>query len=230
MTMTITDRNGTRVYESEEQTVRVASEPKHPQWPWNMITDLPVIRSWRAANDAAFLLTSLPMGLTYFVVGIVGLALGIPLTFLGVGFAILAGMVGTLLVIGRFERARLNVFLNAGIDEPRRWESTHGSLIQRLKAYASDRQLWSEGLYAVLLFPIGIIEFTIVGWPLEYLLSPITAMLFGEANPGFGAFAVNNPVEALIAFGIGIILIVPVLFLANIVAVLHKQLGRRLLG
>lgn len=197
---------------------------------WRSIINLPVIREWRIARDAAFLVTSFPMGLAYFLVAVTGLVIGIPTAFMLVGLVVLAIMFSTLSWLARIERARLNVFLNAGLPEERRVISTQGSIFSRIRQHFSHPDLGRELLYGAIMFPLGIAELALVYLPVSYLMTPVTVSLFGSAQPGFAGWTVNNPFEVVVAMMLGFVLIVPVAFAVNIVAKLHRELARNLLG
>lgn len=197
---------------------------------WKKLADRPIIRNWKVARDAVFMATSLPIGVTYFVIGITGLAAGLPLTFLGVGFVILTLMFVALGMMGKVERARLNAFVDAGVPAHRESPVVSGGILHQLRAFITAPSLHREMLYAALMFPIGILQASIVFMPISHMFAFFTQPLFGSVTPGFGLWEVNNGFEALMSFGFGVLLIVPVAFLCNIGAALHRELARKLLG
>ena len=69
---------------------------EEPESIFRKIRDLPGVRSWKILNDVVFLALSGVLGILWFVVAVVGFAVGTPLLVVGVGVPILALAVGTL--------------------------------------------------------------------------------------------------------------------------------------
>jgi len=200
-----------------------------PNLIWSTLRNLPGVRSWRILSDSLFMLTSFPIGLLWFIVAIVGFVVGGALSFLGVGVLIIAWTFALLLWGAQMERARLRIFLSVNVGSPHQWSSTHGNIVKRSWQYIRNPQVWRDIVYLLILFPIGIIELALVMFPLEFLLTPFLWSVGGVMSPGFG-WTVNNPIEAMFAFVVGLVLLVPFSILINLGSVLHGQLGLLLLG
>ena len=78
----------------------------------------------------------------------------------GVGIPILAFAVLTWIAAAVIERHRIKFFFGETIPSPYR-PRAQGSLMKRAKSVLGDGAVWRDLIYIFLLFPIGIIEFTI---------------------------------------------------------------------
>jgi signal transduction histidine kinase len=163
-------------------------------------------------SSITYLLLGLPFGILYFVMLIVGFALGIPLVLLWLGLPILYA---TLVMVGgfaRFERWLLEGLLNRTVTfeiEPRSAKTWLGRFWQQLSAFNT----WKEIIYLILKFPLGLISsfITIVLLVLDIglLLSP--ALLLAKLdvsmfNIGGYNFKINSLENTAIAFAIGLAL------------------------
>jgi signal transduction histidine kinase len=135
-----------------------------------------VSRSW---NDFVYVASGLPLGLTWFIVLAVMLALGVSLAVITVGIPLLA----VTLLLWRWgadtERQRAALVLGAPIARPARLAPLSPRFIDRWAARIRDRTTWRDLGYLLLLGPAGIVAGTItIGlWSaaLAALLSPVFA-------------------------------------------------------
>ncbi len=188
----------------------------------------------RALLSTLFLLSSFPLGLFWFVVLVVLLAAGLPLTIVWVGLPVLAlAMVVCVLGTG-VERWRLSALLGTRLSSPHR-PLPRGSVLARLRARAADPALWRGLLYLLLLFPIGLVELVVV------LLLALSAVLVsypfwfwalpdGVAVTATGAFVADSLPEALVVTLVGLVLASATSALVAQASQAHASLGRRLLG
>jgi signal transduction histidine kinase len=208
---------------------KVQGAIEDPNLIWTTLRNLPGVRSWRILSDSLFMLTSFPVGLAWFIIAVVGFAVGGALSFLGVGVLILAWTFALLLWGAQLERSRLRIFLNVNVGSPHHWSATRGNIVKRAWEYVRNPQVWRDIVYLLILFPIGILELALVFYPIEFLLTPFIWSAAGSYNPGFG-WTVDHAPEAWLAFVVGLILVIPFSILINLGAVLHGQLGLLLLG
>lgn len=208
---------------------RVQEAVDDPNLIWNTLRNLPGVRSWRILSDGLFMLTSFPIGLLWFIVAVVGFTVGGALSFLGVGVLIIAWTFALLLWGAQMERARLRAFLGVNVGSPHHWAATRGNVVKRAWQYIRNPQVWRDIVYLIILFPIGIVELTLVAFPVQFIASPFLFGVAGVTYPGFG-WRVDHGPEAALAFLVGLVLIVPFAFLINLGAMLHGQLGLLLLG
>lgn len=198
---------------------------------WRRLTRMPIVRNWKGANDALFCLTSFPIGLSFFLIGIIGFTLGAGLSLLGIGLVFLAITVILMLWGARIERGRLNAFLGTGIDQPRFVNEPTTSPLNETWQVAKSPAMWRQLFYMGLLFPISLVEFCVVMYPIHLIWSGLSQLIFGTTFGADGlAGMISGPFTALLVMGFAVLLAVPVLFLANIMAKIHGRIGQALLG
>lgn len=203
---------------------------ENTDWLWPVLQRMPGVRSWRILSDSVFCLTSFPIGLAFFIVAIIGMSVGFPLSFIGVGIAILAWTFALMLWGAQIERSRLVAFLNLNISQHHPWDGTNGNIVKRTWQVIRTPQVWRDFLYMALLFPIGIIELGIVLWPLRFIWAPIFYFIFGGEQGVIWGIQITNPLIALIVLAVGVMLAVPVAALVHLATKLHGQLALILLG
>jgi signal transduction histidine kinase len=178
-----------------------------------------------------FLLLSFPIGLALFIVIVVTGATGLGLIITIIGLPLLALTAVTWRGGAIFERWRVRVLLGMHIPSPYR-PNPHYSILRRARAFATDPAVWRDLLYTLLLFPIGIIEFTIavalVGLPLGLIAMPVIAAFGGESQ--IISLTIDSWVEGLPFVLLGLIAAVPFAAFLNLVALAHRELARLLLG
>ena len=209
---------------------RIQRKLQDTGWLWASIQSLPGVKSWRVLSDAIFCLTSFPIGLAFFVTAVVGGTVGLALSFVGVGVAILAWTFALLLWGAQIERSRLRGFLGVNVGEAHHWSETTGNVASRTWQVVRSPQVWRDFLYMGILFPLGIIELWLVTWPLKFLWGPIFYFIFGSTQGVIWGIEVTNPLIAIVVLAMGIMFAVPVAVLVNLLARAHGQLGLMLLG
>ncbi len=163
-------------------------------------------------SSITYLLLGLPFGILYFVMLIVGFALGVPLVLLWVGLPVLYA---TLIMAGgfaRFERWLLEGLLNRTIPYETQSYSAKtwlGRFWEQLSAFNT----WKEIIYLILKFPLGLISSitTIVLLVLDVglVLSPVlllTKLDVSMLNIDGYNFKIDSLENAAIAFAIGLAL------------------------
>lgn len=198
---------------------------------WEAILGIPGVRSWRILRDVAFLLTSFPLGLAAFLVLIIGGVTGLATSWMLIGIPILVWTVGFTLRFASHERERLNALLDVDLGEPRYPANNGENVLQHIVAVVRSRQVRSDLLYMVLLFPLGIIELALVLAPLEFFVPSLLHLVFGSfaSFDVFGMTLSSRP-EAVMFMGLGVVMLMPMLILMNIATNLHTDLARKLLG
>ena len=209
---------------------RIQRKLQDTGWLWDSIKTLPGVKSWRVLSDAIFCLTSFPIGLAFFLTAVIGGTIGLALSFVGIGIAILAWTFALLLWGAQIERSRLRAFLGVNVGEAHHWSTTTGNVAARTWQVLRSPQVWRDFLYMALLFPIGVIELWLVTWPLRFLWGPLFYFLTGSSQGVIWGIEVTNPVIAFLVLAMGIIFAVPVAVLITLIARGHGQLGLMLLG
>src|SRR5690606_6866387 len=124
-----------------------------------------------------FMITSFVVGLFWFIVLIVLIAVGGSLAVTLVGLPILVAAMYAWIGGAKAERWRVGALLREKINDPYKpipgGTSFWGHIWTRMK----DGHTWLDLLYLFLLFPIGIAEFVIatvvVYLPFQFLLTPV---------------------------------------------------------
>jgi len=179
-------------------------------------------------------LAGLVIGLVSFTVVVVGISVGIGLVPLVlVGIPVLVAVVWVANLGARVERARFALLLGVDIpapppvpDEPRGW--------RRLNLLFLARSTWLPSVYAVVRFPLSVVEAAMVTvvWGLGFAL--VTLPAYNGALPGghahLGAFALNNLAWVALAVVIGVGLLLGAPPLTRALAAGDAVVSRWLLG
>ena len=171
------------------------------------------------------LLTSLLIGTVTFSVMVTLLALsaGLMITLAGIPL-----LLGTLLVargIGVFERGRATALLGQQVAAP-------GHRAGRLRDRLGDPADWRAVLYAIVLFPVGLLTgtITLAGWSAAAaaITSPFYAERIGSL-PYLGGINLDGPVAAAgtVLAGVTLLLLMPTV--VRTMSRLDSALARRLL-
>ena len=169
-------------------------------------------------RDSAYLLLALPMGVLTFTVAVAGWSTAIStlLTFIGVPLAVLT--IGALRLLARAERHRAGIVLGEPVAEHYKvdlpvhrddWRSL-GVIWAWFKGLFEDRQMWRDLLYALLLLPVAIIDFTVIVLAVVMTLGFITFPAWWWALPDgweTGVWHIDTWADAGILAGAGLLLI-----------------------
>jgi signal transduction histidine kinase len=150
----------------------------------------------RAARELVYVATGLPLGMVWGAVMLGGLAMGLGLSVLLFGIPLLAAA-GVARWGSNTERVRAALVLGAPIDRPPR-PVARGTFLARWRIRLSDRALWKEVGYMLLLGPVGVISgtLTIALWstviaalasPAVASAAPAQSLLGGVSGAGFVA-------------------------------------------
>ena len=205
-----------------------ATEPAEAPSTLRRLADLFGRQLWL---NILFLLLSFPIGLALFIVIVVTGATGLGLIITIIGLPLLALTAVTWRGGAMFERWRVRIMLGLNIPNPYR-PNPHYSILRRARAFATDPAVWRDLLYTILLFPIGVAEFTITV-TLVSLSGGLIAMPFIAAFGGESqiiSLTIDSWVEGLPFVVLGLIVAVPFAAFLNLVALAHCELARVLLG
>lgn len=195
-----------------------------PDRVWTTLRELPIVRDWRVVSDALFLVTSFALGLFWFITIVTLGSVGVSTLIVWVGVPILAALFALVIWGAQFERSRVRIFLDVDIPTPYRYIPAEGKPWKRAWGLLGNKQLWRDFGYLLALFPMGILGLFVVWLPVPFLLAPF--------SPGTNIFFwhISNVFEGLVAFVVGVILILPTAALINITARLNGELAVRLLA
>ncbi|WP_336157650.1 sensor histidine kinase [Amycolatopsis sp. VC5-11] len=119
---------------------------------------MPVTQRPRVVRTIGFLIASFPLRVVAFVLVLATTLLGIATTMLWIGIPILITATSTARGLARAERRWVRVMLGVDVPPPRR--HPHGAgLLLTWQTRLVDPATWRELLYALLAFPLGIVEF-----------------------------------------------------------------------
>jgi hypothetical protein len=127
-----------------------------PQLPPVLVAVAPFLdlRTW---GSVLYLWLGFPLGLAWFVGLVVGFAVGIPLTILWIGFAVLAATIAFAWMAEGLERQLAIHLLGAAV--PPRLTTSPGSGMAGVRAVLGSSALWKGLLFLALRFPLGL-----AGW------------------------------------------------------------------
>ncbi len=178
-------------------------------------------------KNLAYLMTTFPLGLAYFIFLVVGLSLGFGLLVILVGLPILLFVVAVSAVLVKLEQRLAAVLLDAEFDPPVRVFPHDRQLLARLV----NSDTLKGAIYLGLKFPLGLMTFvvTMVAVSLTFglLFAPFT---YAYSSADIMGWNINTLPEALVAsvFGLGIGLItLPIL---NRVAELWRDFTESMLS
>ena len=166
----------------------------------------------QSLSSITYLLLSLPFGILYFTVLIVGLATGLPLSIIGIGIPVLYLTFLIAHGFARFERWLSDGLLNYPVPYSTPKYAPKTSPLARFAQHATAFITWKEIIYLILKLPLGIISsvVTIVLLVLDFafLTAPLVVVFGGKwgININFFNYRINSLQEAAVVFAIGLVL------------------------
>jgi hypothetical protein len=188
----------------------------------------------RVALATLFLLSSFPLGIFWFIVLVVLVLVGLPLTIAWVGLPILALAMLVCILGADTERRRLVALLGTRFSSPHR-PLPGGSVLARGRIQATDPALWRALLYLLLLLPAGLVElFVVLALALSATLATYPLWFWtlpdGSGVQWNGVFRADTGPEALLVMLVGCVTATAATAFVLKVAQAHAALGRVLLG
>ncbi len=121
-------------------------------------------------GNITFLLLSFPLGLTYFLLVVIGLALGVSTLIIWIGLPILFATLILIRGMAAIERRMATNLLHVSFPYPRYAQDVlQQGFLRRYGAVLRDPLTWTSTIYMILKLPLGIISFTLA------LVLPIVA-------------------------------------------------------
>ena len=114
----------------------------------------------RLGRRVGYLLLTLPLGLVYFAVLIVGLFSAVGGAFI-IGIPLFVGLMFLWRALARFERRLLRRLLDVSIEDPYR-PPLSPTRLGRIRDRVTDPATWKDLAYLLLLMPMGLVSFTLV--------------------------------------------------------------------
>ena len=186
----------------------------------------------RTYGNLLFLLLCFPLGVFYFAFLTIGLTLGMGLTLIWIGLAVLALVFAGIWGLAAFERVQAIYLLGARIPPmgPPVKELPEG-FFKRIGAFFKNPVTWKGMTYLLVKFPLGVLTFV----SLVTLLSISAALLlapFYYQWPGIDMlwWQVDTLGEALVCSAIGLMTLFVSLNLLNGLALLWRAIATQMLG
>jgi hypothetical protein len=188
-----------------------------------------------------YLLLSFPLGVTWFVLLVTLLAAGVGTAIVWVGVPILAFTLLLTRGIGRLERGRANAMLGTALPIPYRRTSVPG-IRGAIRLRLRDPATWRDLCYAMVLFPVGVLEFVVLvalwtvglqllAMPFYYSFLPDGAWSFPSvAGDGPKWITVDSFGGALPWMALGVVVCVLAVMVTRWLATVHAKLAIALLG
>ena len=199
-----------------------------------------VIGNGQAYLNLLYLLASFPLGISYFVFLVSGLAVGISLSIIWVGIPILLLVGAGWWTLASFERFMAIHLLSEDIPEMSRPSNEGAGLWARFKEYFVNPVTWKSPLYLFLKFPLGTATFvilaTLISLTLAFLTMPFTYEFLSEFQvgvffgPGLPVWHIDNMSDALLGTLIGLILWPVTLHVTNGLAWVHAKFAKVMLS
>jgi hypothetical protein len=205
------------------------------------MTSVPVERNrpnTSFSGSLTYLLMNLPLGIAGFTILFTLITAGISTAIVWIGLPVAAFAILLARGAAKVERGRVYALLNTFIPLPY-LPLPAGSQKLRWKARLRDISTWRDLAYFFLLFPLGIIEFTLVvtfwatslalaGLPIYYRFLP------GDANhsPAWKVLwvTVDSTVEALPWAALGVLCVALSVALTRALGGTHARLAMAMLG
>jgi hypothetical protein len=194
-----------------------------------------VVADGRTYRHLLYLLIAVPLGFVYSTLFTFGVAVGVALSVVLVGFVVLlATLMGARLAAG-FERRLANALLGTRLLRPDDLADADGAL-GGVRKYTDARSTWAGLGFLSLKLWVSVLAFvplfllasalSLVAAPLRY---PYTAE-FGEVNGEPVTWAIDALPEALVALALGVVGVLIALHVANLVAYVARRMAVALLG
>jgi len=193
------------------------------------------ITSPRTYMCLLYLATAALLGTLYAAMLSMGLLTGILLSIIGVGLVVLAVTLYVARGLTGFERWTANVLLGTDI-EPYDDIDAEGGGIGRLRAPVEAASTWRGLTFLLAKFWVALLGFMVL-WAFSraVLLIPSVALVpyevsFGEVNGEPTTWTVETMSEAVVASGVGVVLLVFLLYLTHVLGYALAKKSEALLG
>jgi uncharacterized membrane protein len=188
-------------------------------------------RAWTALF---YMLLALGTGIVYFTVTVTGLSMSAGLAVLIVGIPFFLLFVGFTRVLALAEGRLVEGLLGERMPRRPHYPQKGKPFMERIKEMLTDRRTWTTMLYFLLMLPLGIIYFTLAVTALALsvglMVSPFLELI-SETGGLYvdGAYITPEPMAAIVAIPLGILLLTIMLHLFRGIGTMHGGLAKHLL-
>lgn len=192
---------------------------------------LEVVAHPQSYRNLLYLILSFPLGLVYFVVLVVGMALGFGMSLLWLGAFVLLGTFLTVRGFTAFERKLARGLLRTSIPPLRSARrqtqpNSQRTIFEKSRALVTSKESWTGIGYLLLKFPMGLASFVLtvclVPVSIALALSPVLVTI-PPLEMEMGDWIVDTPLEAAPFSIAGIMLGFFALHILNGMAWLHAK-------
>ncbi|MGA1873293.1 MAG: sensor domain-containing protein [Thermoplasmatota archaeon] len=182
-----------------------------------------------------YLLLMFPLGIIYFTYMVTMVAVGLSTAFTIVGILLIILFLASNYGLSWLHSRMTEKMLGIKMPRKQRRLRAKGSFWQKMKAMFKDPRMYSSLLYMLLMFPLGIIYFTVFvtlfALSVGLILSPFTTLLSEIFNLPIGMPSPSEARLVLLPLSViaGFILLTWTLHLSNIFAHYHGKLTKALL-
>jgi hypothetical protein len=184
--------------------------------------------------NIAYLLLAFPLGIAYFVILVVGFALGFGLFITLLGIPVLLGTLGLSWALSMFERQMSMKMLDVEIAPMSTQSPIEEGIWNRFKAQMKNPVTWKGVAYLFLKFPYGIFSFcmtvVLVSVSASMLAAPILYRIANFGGDSGSGWQIDTFPKALGVMLLGIPVSLFSLWLLNAIAMIWGQFARLMLG
>ena len=210
--------------------------PPARHWSGNILAPF---RSLWTVRRAAYVALRFPLSLGYFIVMMVGIAVGGALSWTIVGVGVLAAVVLAVRWFGDLEAQLSRHLAGVPFTRPHTWLQRNVPLRDQARQIVTDRSTWTGAIYMSVDLAIGIATLVIMSiavWGSVWLtMGPLIASgtwPYGEAHRvmDLGFWRVDTVAEALMFVPLGLAMAVGVAHLVNAWAYFEARWAGMMLG
>ena len=189
-----------------------------------------VAREPQSYRNLLYLAIALPLGIAYVTVLVAGLSIGAGLAVIVIGLVLLLATLFALRAMAAVERTLARRLLRIAIHPPLEG-GIHANWRQRVQLWLRDPVTWKSLVFLLGKLPMGIIAFaaiTLLG--LTSVVLTLAPALVAITPIIFFGWEIDNPVAAIAAVPVGIVLWLTSLHLFNGMAWIYGICARVMLG
>jgi len=189
-----------------------------------------VAREPQSYRNLLYLAIALPLGIAYVAILVAGLSIGAGLAVIVIGLALLLATLFALRAMAAIERTLARRLLRIAIHPPLEG-GIHANWRQRVQLWLRDPVTWKSLVFLLGKLPMGIIAFaaiTLLG--LTSVVLTLAPALVAITPIIFFGWEIDNPVAAIAAVPVGIVLWLACLHLFNGMAWIYGICARVMLG
>ncbi|HXT37794.1 MAG TPA: sensor domain-containing protein [Chloroflexota bacterium] len=153
---------------------------------------LRVAQRGQTYRNLIYLVAAFPLGLSYFMLLIVGFATGLGTAIIGVGLALLLAMLWVSAMLAAFERLLVRGLIRVVIPAPTGPQAPYFSRRQELIAFLRRPLTWKNVIYLLLEFPFGVVSFCLTTVLLSISLSLLVYPLITAITLTIGSHPGNS--------------------------------------